>query len=113
MFAKVECSLNDLLGEGYVRSLKECSVRLFGADIDEMDRLLLEKVDFFPEDFEKGMNGDLDAVGTQIVTPFENKMDGAPTDSFRGAAIAGMSPVGGKGVFRVGEDGKFDQSRHR
>jgi len=107
MFAKVEGSLKELLGEGYVRSLKECGVRLLGADPDEMDRLLNETVDFFPEEFEKSMDDELDAVGTQVVTPFENKMDGAATDSFQGAAHTCMSPIGGKGIYRVGEDGKL------
>jgi acetylornithine/succinyldiaminopimelate/putrescine aminotransferase len=107
MFAKVERSLKDLLGYAYVQSLKECNVRLFGAKPQEMDGLLFEKVDFFPAEFEKNLDRELDAVGKQVVQPFSNGIKGAASDSFTEATNAAMSPLGGKGFFRVGEDGKL------
>ena len=97
MFEKVESSLKDLLGERYVNSLKACNVRLFGADPQEMDGLLDERVDFFPEEFEKKLDEDLAEVGNQVIPPFKNDMDGAATDAFKNATHANMSPVGGKG----------------
>ena len=107
MFHTVERSLKELLGQGYTDSLKDCMVRLFGADKRKMDALLGEKVDFFPKEFEDSLDKDLNAVGTQVVRPFINDTAGAATDSFRSATHANMSPIGGKGYYRIGEDGRL------
>ncbi len=107
MFATVKRSLNDLLGTAYTRSLKEVQVRLFGADEARVDALLNEKVDFFPREFEESLNEGLGAVGTQVVPSFKNEMTGAATDSFKAAMHGEMSPLGGKGFFRCGEDGRL------
>lgn len=107
MFNTVERSLEELLGRGYTDRLSDCMVRLFGADKNQIDRLLKEKVDFFPKEFEDSLDEDLQAVGTQVVAPFKENAAGAPTDSFRNAMHACMSPVGGKGYYRIGEDGRL------
>ncbi len=107
MFKTVERSLEELLGRSYTQSLRDCMVRLFGADKKEMDGLLSEKVDFFPKGYKEGLDRELDSVGTQVVRAFLSDVGGAPTDSFRKAMHACMSPVGGKGFYRIGEDGKL------
>ena len=107
MFRIVEKSLEDLLGYDYTQKLKEYSVRMFGTDEKKINFILKEKINFFPKDFEEEIDNELETVGKQVVSPFVTDVTGAPTDSFKNSMHMNMSPIGGKGFYRVGEDGKL------
>lgn len=107
MFDPVRRSLQGMLGAGYTDRLKESMACLFGADVSKTDALVKQEVDFFPKEYEEDLNSRLCAVGTQVIAPFESGVAGAATDSFRNATRTRMSPVGGKGFYRIGEDGRL------
>ena len=106
MAVKVIRSLEDMLGKEYVAAVSACREALY-KDGEKAKALLTEKVDFYPEEYEKDVDEKLDMIGKQIVPAFENTNDGAPTDSFRAATKKYSSPLGGKGYYRLGEDGKL------
>lgn len=106
MFNIVERSLEDILGYDYTNRVKEYMVRMFGEEEDKIASLLQKKVNFFPNEFEEDLDNRLDQIGKQIIPPFETDVMGASTDSFKSASHFTMSPVGGKGFYRVGEDGR-------
>ncbi len=99
-------SLVDLLGKEYMNAVKSVAVTLYGLDEKEADRLINEKVDFFPEEFAKKADALALRTGEKIVEGFEDTLVGAPTNSFRAATHLNAAPLGGLGCCRIGEDGK-------
>ena len=106
-FRSPKLSLADMLGESFLQQVVQANVALGRFNAKEADALAHEKVDFFPENLQKQDEALLKQVGTQIVTPFNNTVDGAPTDAFRKATHKSSAPITGAGCFRIGEDGRL------
>lgn len=103
----VSKSLTDLLGVEYMSAVKECASALYGLDVDVADRLATEAVSFCDRASQDRQDGLLERTGTQFVHAFQNANIGAPTLSFGRAANLKAAPLGGIGIFRLGEDGKL------
>lgn len=99
-------SLADLLGEKYMEAVKSVAVNINGLDPDEADRLIYEKVDFFPESFQKASDALAVKAGEKVVDGFCDTLIGAPTNSFKAATKLNAAPLGGMGCCRIGQDGK-------
>lgn len=99
-------SLADLLGEKYLEAVKSVAVNINEMDSDEVDRLIHEKVEFFPDSFVKKSDELALKTGEKVVDGFDDDMIGAPTNSFRNATHLNMAPLGGMGCCRIGQDGK-------
>lgn len=106
MLKNISRSLADLLGKEYMQAVKTVAVEVNGMDPNEVDALINEKVDFFPEDYVNRMDALAKRTGEQIVTSFTDTLVGAPTDSFKKANHSNMAPVGGVGCTRIGQDGR-------
>ncbi len=100
-------SLTDLLGEHYMSAVKECAGALYGMEADVADRLANETVPFYATETQDRQDALLERTGTQFTSPFLNANTGAPTLSFGQAANLKAAPLGGSGIFRLGEDGKL------
>ena len=100
-------SLSDLLGKEYTGALAAANGFFGLLPPEEVRRLTDEKIDFYPEALQEKADLLLPEVGKEIVPPFENRVDGAPTDSFRKAMHKAPAPLSGFGPFRVGEDGRL------
>ena len=100
-------SLADLLGKDYTDAVVAANEALSLLPPGEARRLACEKVDFYPLSLQEKADSLLSSVGKQVVSPFENDADGAPTDSFRKAMHKFSAPVTGFGPYRVGEDGRL------
>ena len=92
MFKNVKMSLADICGEGYAKALATASAAVGNMKYEQAAALACEKVDFFSEQDMARSDALLDSVGTQLVAPFENNIDGAPTDSFRHAENKSAAP---------------------
>lgn len=106
-FRSPNLSLADMLGQEYMRRVAQANVALGRMTIEEADKLANEKIAFFPEELQKQNDDLLALVGTQIVEPFDNAQEGAPTNSFRKATHKNLAPLTGAGCFRIGEDGRL------
>lgn len=106
-FDSPKLSLNDLVGEAYMRHVVQANTALGRMEAADAAALAAERVDFFPEE-QQALNDELlGRVGASIVDPFENDMEGAPTNSFRKAAHRNLAPLTGAGCYRIGEDGRL------
>ncbi len=99
-------SLADLLGEKYLLAVKDVAVNVNGMDPAEVDALIYEKVDFFPESYVDVSDNLALKTGEKVVAGFDDDMVGAPTNSFRNATHLNAAPLGGMGCCRIGQDGK-------
>ena len=106
MFKNIKRSLRDLLGAEYTDAVKRVAVEINGMEESEADFLINEKVEFLPEAYVSRMHNMAKRTGERVVLPFENNMEGAPTEAYRKAAHLGSSPIGGVGCTRIGEDGR-------
>lgn len=106
-FNSPKLSLAELLGEAYIDKVVEANVALGRMTKDEAKKSAYEKVDFFPIDDQYKNDEFLNKVGTELIAPFDNTLDGAPTNSFRKATHKNLAPLTGFGCFRLGEDGKL------
>lgn len=106
-FRSPKLSLADMLGESYLQHVVQANVALGRFTAEEADALAHEKIDFFPEELQNKDEALLKQVGTQIVEPFCNTVDGAPTNAFRKATHKNLAPLTGAGCFRIGEDGRL------
>lgn len=106
-FRSPNLSLTDLLGEAYMHRVVQANVALGRLTAEEASRLATEKVDFFPAELQKQNDEMLSLVGTQIIEPFEDAQDGAPTNAFRKATHKESAPITGAGCFRIGQDGRL------
>lgn len=107
MFRNIKMSLADICGADYAASLASASAAVGNMKYEEAVALANKAVDFCSEaDMARG-DALLDKVGQQVVAPFANDIDGAPTDSFRKAESKSASPLVGFGNFRLGEDGRL------
>jgi len=106
-FRKVELSLRDLLGEGYVRAV--CRARAFatGGRIRDFERMAGAKVDFFPEAFQRRLLALLPKVGAKVSGRLSGSAGGATTAAFDERTDIAAAPVGGFGYYRIGEGGRL------
>lgn len=106
-FTSPKLSLNDMLGEAYMRSVVQANVFLGRMTAEEAEALAAEKVDFFPAEQQELNESLLEQVGKQVIEPFANDMEGAATNAFMKATHKEMAPVTGAASFRIGEDGRL------
>ena len=106
MMKNISRSLADLLGEKYLEAVKSVAVNVNGLDEKEADRLIHEKVDFFPESFVKASDALALKTGEKVVDGFDDTLIGAPTNSFKNATHLNAAPLGGMGCCRIGQDGR-------
>ena len=106
MLKNISRSLSDILGADYMEAVQSVATLIGGMDKDEAYRLANEKVDFFPDEYIAKMDSLAKRTGEVIVKPFVNTEKGAPTDAYANATHMNMSPIGGYGCTRIGEDGK-------
>ena len=107
MFVPVKCSLRSLLGDSYINQVVKASCFLHGFAPEQAEKIASEEVEFFPSEFEKSLEDILPRIGEEVIEPISESIPGAPTDSFRKAANVNASPVGGKGYYRIGENGQL------
>jgi acetylornithine/succinyldiaminopimelate/putrescine aminotransferase len=107
MLNNITLSLTDLLGEEYIRAVKNCAVALMGQSPQEADRWADERVDFIDQKAADKADQLLEYVGKSYVEAFINHNSGAPTGSFLKAANNHAAPIGGIGYIRAGEDGRL------
>ncbi|MHC4874542.1 MAG: aminotransferase class III-fold pyridoxal phosphate-dependent enzyme, partial [Planctomycetota bacterium] len=103
----ISMSLRDLLGPEYIDSVCEAQAFLSGTDAAGLKAIAAEKVDLFPEDFQKRIDDLLSKVGEKVCRDFSSSSRGAGTESFKNAQNDNMSPLSGLGFFRIGEDGRL------
>lgn len=106
-FHSPKLSLTDILGKDYMESVVEANVFFERMNAQQARALADEAVDFFPEEQQSLNDFLLSKVGEQVVAPFINTEDGAPTNAFRAAAHKAMAPMTGGVSFRIGEDGRL------
>ena len=107
MFVPVKCSLRSLLGDSFIDQAVKASSFLHGLAATEAESIASKEIDFFPAEFQKSLEDLLPRIGDQVVDPITESIPGAPTDSFRKASNINASPVGGKGYYRLGENGQL------
>ena len=107
MFVPVKCSLRSLLGDSYIDQAVKASSFLHGFTAAEAESIASKEIDFFPAEFQKSLEGLLSRIGERVIDPMTESIQGAPTDSFRKASNINASPVGGKGYYRLGENGQL------
>ena len=100
-------SLTDLLGSEYVESVCRTRCALSGEPYDKLAEAANEKIEFFPFSLCGRINELTDQIGNNITPPFENDNTGAATEAFAKASNYAMSPIGGFGPYRVGENGRL------
>ncbi len=107
MIETIRRSLADLLGEEYLAAVCAARAALTGRPIGEFEAIARQAVDFYPAPFAHRQEALMARVGQQVVPPFADSLDGAPTGSYRAAQHSAAAPLGGLGAFRVGEDGRL------
>lgn len=107
MIQNISRSLIDLLGESYIASVCRAKSLLSGRSYDELYAIASEKVEFYPQAFAQRQEELMDLVGQSLIPAFENTETGAPTGAYGAAQHSDMAPLGGQGVFRLGEGGKL------
>lgn len=107
MFTSPKLSLKDILGKEYIEKIIEANAALGVMDAETGEKIGSEKIDFYPEENQNKNTSFLPKVATNIMTPFENDVDGAATSAFAKALSKNSSPVTGMGYYRVGEDGRL------
>lgn len=107
MFTSPKLSLEDILGKEYVAKIVEANEALGVMDSEKGKKIASEKIDFYPESKQEKNNALLQKVATNVITPFENNVDGAATAAFQHALSKASAPITGQGYYRIGEDGRL------
>ena len=107
MLQNISRSLSDLLGREYTSAVCAARSALTGEDVQALQAIADEKVDFYPDVFAARQETLMSRVGQVVAPVFAEQMPGAPTDSYRAAQHDAPAPVNGQGCFRVGEDGRL------
>ncbi|MBE7051574.1 MAG: aminotransferase class III-fold pyridoxal phosphate-dependent enzyme [Ruminococcaceae bacterium] len=89
-----------------MEAVKSVAVEINGMDPAEADFLINEKVEFLPDSFVDRMHNMAKKTGETVVKPFNDTLEGAPTESFRKATHLCAAPIGGVGCTRIGQDGR-------
>lgn len=103
----ITMSLTDLLGSEYVESVCRARCALSGEPYGKLAEAANEKIEFFPSSLCNRINELTDQIGNSITAPFDNVNTGAATEAFAKASNYAMSPIGGLGPYRVGENGRL------
>ncbi|MCU0500563.1 MAG: hypothetical protein MUC51_02140, partial [Anaerolineae bacterium] len=103
----VRLSLADLVGVEYVAALCEARAFLEGGDIADYRAIGEEQVDFFPAEYAARLDGLLPDVGQRVVPGYAASSPGAANLPVNKATRLEMSPIGGMGFYRMGEDGRL------
>jgi acetylornithine/succinyldiaminopimelate/putrescine aminotransferase len=103
----VSLSLADLVGAEYVTALCEARAFLEGGNLADYRAIGEEKVDFFPPAYAERLDSLLAAVGQRVVPGFAASSPGAANMPVIRATRPEMSPIGGMGFYRMGEDGRL------
>ena len=106
-FRSLNLSLADLLGKDYTDTVVEANLLLGRMTAEDAYKLAEEKIDFYPENLQNLNKSLLDKVAKTVIKPFNNDVDGAPTNAFRKATNKDSAPITGAGCFRIGEDGRL------
>lgn len=107
MIQNIRRSLIDILGESYIAAVCRARSVLTGRPYEEFYDIASRQVDFYPESYAARQEELMDLVGQTIIPGFENQEAGAPTGAYGAAQHSDMAPLGGHGVFRLGESGKL------
>lgn len=107
MLNNVSLSLADLLGEEYISSVIEARSFFVQDDKSTLEKIAHEKVDFYPSQFSNRQDELFNKVGENVVSPFPDNEEGAPTNSYHASQHTAMAPLGGLGCYRIGEDGRL------
>ncbi len=107
MFNNTSYSLVDFFGKEYIEKVIDANCFFDEERRAEFEAYAYEKVEFYPEAFQKEMDALLDKIGTQVIDskPLDN--DGAGTDSYQKALNKNAAPLSGRSFYRLGEDGKL------
>jgi len=103
---KITKSLCDILGSEYCSSVSAVSTFTMDINSKKAARLGLTKVNFNDKTFLKKQKFLSEHIGDELFPPLDSINTGAPTDSFKKAFKKNLTPLGGIGAFRIGEDGK-------
>ena len=101
----ISVSLADIAGEEYISSVCRASAFCGLGRFEELQTIAHEKVDFFPEEFQKKIDDLLPLCGQNVISPLANSSGGAATAAFAAAFHREHAPLSGIGPFRLGEDG--------
>lgn len=103
----IQKSLIDILGKEYIASVIDAQAFLSGESRSELEKIAGERVEFWPDKFQKRQDELLDHVGKKVLSELNTENLGAGTDSFNNAQHSEMSPLAAAGAFRTGEDGRL------
>ena len=107
MFNSVQKSLRDLLGDQYIKAVSKSAEVLLELDEERIRELTDTKVEFLSAQTIERCNALLDRIGSPFIEPFNDKSQGASTESYKKATNLNAAPIGGLGCFRIGQDGKL------
>ena len=107
MIKNLELSLTDLAGAEYMDKVCRASARFGLKDLEELQKIAEEKIEFFPDAFARQLDSFIPQTGSAFSEPLPQSSPGAGTAAFNGAFHRENAPLTGLGCFRVGEDGKL------
>ena len=99
-------SLEDILGSDYADSVCTAKAFISGQSKENMLKIASEKVEFYPESFQKRVDDLIDFVGKKVCNSLLKSPDGAGTEAFNKATKKDLAPLTGMGFIRIGENGK-------
>ncbi|MCK5759318.1 MAG: aminotransferase class III-fold pyridoxal phosphate-dependent enzyme [Clostridiales bacterium] len=102
----LKISLCDLIGTEYCDAMGEVSSFISGLSYDEVMNIVQSKIEFIDKPFIDKQEYLKNHIGEKLFKGLDTDNSGAPTDSFKHAFKKNMTPLGGIGAFRIGEDGK-------
>lgn len=102
----IKKSLCDILSTEYCAAVTAASVYTMDQRPKQAARKSTSKVSFVDRNFTKKQDFLGKHIGDALFPPLDGDNTGAPTDSFKKAFKKNMTPLGGIGAFRIGEDGR-------
>ncbi len=106
----MKCSLADLIGWDAAGTLAQNAVFFGHADEAQAHALAFEEIELIPNDFLARQEALLKKVGETVSAPMRHQVKGASTAAFEKVTNRQAAPVGGFGLFRIGEDGRLYMS---
>ena len=94
----ISLSLADIAGEEYISSVCRASAFCGLGRFEELQTIAHEKVDFFPEEFQKKIDDLLPLCGQNVISPLANSSGGAATAAFAAAFHREPQPLRHPGV---------------
>lgn len=106
-FVPVKLSLADLLGAEYIHAVCRARAFLTGEAIGPLEKIARAKADFFPAAYQRRMAFLLARAGEQVIPALDRSAQGATSREFASHSSPAQAPVGGLGLFRIGEGGRL------